>query len=516
MQVIETKSEGLEREFKVTVAAAEIEEKLVGRLRELSHSARLPGFRPGKVPISVLRQRYGPALRAEALEAAVSETSTALVNERGLRPAGRPKIEITLADAESDLEYVMAFEVLPAIEPLDFKEIKLERLVADADPATTEQTLSRLATDFKTFRPIAEDRAAAPGDVAVIDFVGRIEGEEFAGGKAEGYELELGSSRFIPGFEEQLLGARAGEILQVEVVFPDTYGVASLAGKQATFEVAIKELREAQPTEIDDSLAGRLGFTDLAALRQTLAETDFQELKALSRLGVKRALLDRLAELYSFAVPKGMIDREYENIVNQLSAEPDDHAEHGDDHHHDDLHEHGDSHDHHDHHHPVGGGGEGDTAVAAETAGGEGEEAPADSRLTDEQRSEYREIAERRVRLGLILAEIARKNDLQVTREELHQAMLSHARRFPGQEKTVMAYLQKHPELTERFAGPILEEKVVDFLLEMGTVTEKKVSADVLRKAATEGDDQKASDSEETAGGSAPPPSQPTATSLKG
>lgn len=494
MQVTEVKTEGLEREFHVAVPAVEIEQRITSRLKELARTIRMPGFRPGKAPVSLLRSRYGPSVLGEALEQTLNESSRTVLSERGLRPAGQPKIEIVTAGDGTDLEYKLAVELLPEIEPIDYAKIALERLVAEPDQSEVDAALERLAQTFKSSKPLEEERAALPGDVVVIDYVGRVHGEEFEGGKAEGYELELGANQFVPGFEEQLIGARPGEIREVKITFPEQFPARELAGQDAVFTVTVKEIRESIPAPIDDSLAVKLGLESLADLREQIRASRARDLVSVSRMRLKRQLLDTLSQMYTFEVPKGMVEREFQNISRQLEAErrepeadPHEHHhdhdhdhehDHGHDHEHDDEHEHAHDHGHeHEHEHDHDHDHDHDH---------EDHQKPSLEHLSEQEIAEYRAIAERRVRLGLVLAEVGRLNNLQVTQEELNRAMMTEARRYPGQERQVLNYFKENPSAAEGLAGPILEEKVVDFILEMGRVTERRVSSDELLKSEEE------------------------------
>lgn len=506
MQVTETKMDGLVREFAVAIPASEVDEKVTSRLQELSRTMRMPGFRPGKVPVSLLRKRFGAAARVEALEEAVNETSTAVMTERGLRPAGRPNITVTSSDADGDFEYQLAVEILPEIPEPEFDKIKVERLTAPLDPAQVDKTLGELAEGEKSFAPLEGDRPATTGDQLLIDFVGRIDGEEFAGGKAEDYELELGSNVLLPGFEDQLVGCRAGDTKTVAVSFPEGYSAESLAGKAAEFEVRVKEVRERKASAIDDAFAKKFGLEDVAALRKMIEESETQKLKAYSRMRMKRSLLDVLAEMYTFPVPPSLVSHEYRTIVDRaLQERPERHGDtkpggHADadaeveagpaddDHvHHDHEHEH--DHEHHGHdHHAHDHDHDHDHDHHAHDHDHDHDEAPADafddSALTEPEREEYRSVAERRVRLGLVLSDVARRHNLQVSREELQRALSEQVRRFPGQEANILEFFKKRPEAMESLAGPILEDKVVDFLIEMGTVTDREVSVDELTRDA--------------------------------
>ncbi|MSO92188.1 MAG: trigger factor [Rhodospirillales bacterium] len=458
MQVVETKNEGLRREFKIAVPAQEIEEKIASRLNELAQTARLPGFRPGKVPVSLLRKRFGPSVVGEVLDATVTDASQRTMTERGLRPAGTPKVEITSYKAGGDLEYTFAVEVMPEITPVDYGALKLERLVVNVADADVEKTLARLAEQHKSATPVADARASRKGDVVLIDFVGRIDGAEFPGGKAEGYELELGSASFIPGFEDQLEGVKVGEARDVKVTFPEAYGAAELAGKEAVFEVKVKEIKATAPAQIDAALAKKLGFETLDALKTGIREQQQKEFKSLSRMRLKRLLLDRLADSTKFDVPQEMVENEFQSIWKQFGAQAEGAA-------------------------PT----EGDAAKADDAAGkeeekkeGETEAEKKDVKSEEEQKAEFRSIAERRVRLGLVLSEVGRLNNIRLSQEDINRGMMEEARRHPGQEQKVLEYYRKTPEAVQSLTAPLYEDKVVDFIVEMASVSEKKVTIEEL------------------------------------
>lgn len=436
MQITETKAEGLKREFKIAVPAAEIEQNVTTRLKELARTIRIPGFRPGKAPVSLLRKKYGPSVMGEVLERTVNSSSMKVMNERDLRPATKPEIEITEFKDGADLEYTLAVEVLPTIEPVDFSKIKLEKLVATPEEGDITRALEHLASVHKSTQPITDTRAATNGDIVVIDFVGKVDGVEFAGGKAEDYQLELGSNSFIPGFEDQLVGTKAGETTQVTVTFPKEYGAADLAGKEADFDVTVKELRESVPAEINDDLAKRVGPESLDALKKSIREDHAREYDRISRLRLKRDLLDTLADACNFEVPKGLLSSESDSIWKQYEEK--------------------------------------------RKAGVE-VDAPDDKDKTDEERkAEFCEIAERRVRLGLLLADVGRANNIQVSQEEINHALMAEARRYPGQEQAVLDHFRNSPDGLEMITAPLYEEKVVDFILEMATVSETNVSLETL------------------------------------
>jgi len=479
MQVTETLTEGLKREFQVVIPAADIDGKVTGRLNELAPTIRLPGFRPGKVPPKLLKQRYGQAVLGEVLEAAVNESSQATLEERGLRPAMQPRIEITEFDEGKDLAFSLSVELMPELTPIDFSTLTLEKMTAEPGDKELDEAIGRLAENHKSSEPITEDRGAQNGDVVVIDFTGSIDGEAFEGGAAEGHHLELGSNQFLTGFEDQLVGAKAGDDVEVKVTFPEDYGQPNLAGKDAVFETKVTEIREPKPVEIDDDFAKLFGMDDLAALKDVMRGQIEQEFAQASRARLKRTLLDKLEEGEAFEVPQGLADQEYEAICRAVNPQAGhDHAhDHDHDHAHDHDHDHAHDHDHdHDHDH----------AHAHPSV---------DESLSDEDKAEYRKIAERRVRLGLMLQEVGRLNNIEVTEDEVRRAMFQEASRYPGQEQQVMQLYQNNPQAMASLRAPLFEDKIVDFVLEMATVTEKTVTPEELM-ADPEGDEADAGDAE--------------------
>ena len=437
MQVTETKSEGLSREFKVALPANEIEEKISHRLKELAQTAQMPGFRPGKVPVSVLRKKYGPSVLGEVLERAVNDSSQQALAEKGLRPAMQPQIEITSFEDGGDLEYTIGVELLPEIKPVDFSKIKLERLIPKTDDAAMENTLADIAAAQGDSAAIKDDRETKTGDVLVIDFLGRVGGEEFAGGKAEGYELTLGSGTFIPRFEEQLIGVKVGDKIEVKVKFPDSYGAAELSGKDAVFDVTVNELKETVPSAIDDELAKKVGMENLEALKKSIREEQESKFNEMSRMILKRALLDELSAAHDFEIPEKLLDREFDTIWKQFEEQR-----------------------------------------KKDKDAGQGSE----EKIDDEHKKDFREIAERRVRLGLLLSEVGRANNVQISQEDVNSQLMAEARRHPGREKEVMEHYKNNPEAMEELSAPLYEEKVVNFILEQASITEKTATKDELIK----------------------------------
>ena len=448
MQVTETTAEGLKHEMTVVVEAADIERRVTDRLNEIGRSIRLPGFRPGKVPLNVLRKRYGPSVVGEVLERTVSDSSNEAMRERNLRPALQPKVEIVSFNEGQDLQYKLAVEVLPQIDLGNFAELQLERLKPEVPEEEIDNALERIAKQQRKSEVV--DRAAATGDIVVMDFVGSVGGVEFPGGSAKDYALELGTGSFVPGFEDQLVGIKAGEERNVEITFPADYGNEELAGKAASFKVTAKSVKAIAPQPIDDSLASAIGMENLAALRQVVRERIERDYQGMARQKLKTALLDRLAERHNFAVPQGMIDIELETIWRQYQAQRE----------------------------------------RAKQTGGEGapEAEPEPEKDEASVKAEYKDIAERRVRLGLVLAEVGGKNNITVTQDEINRAMAEEARRFPGQERHVIEYYRNNPGAIDGLRAPIYEDKIIDFILELAQVSERAVPLSELLAAEAEAD----------------------------
>ncbi|MEO5375667.1 MAG: trigger factor [Alphaproteobacteria bacterium] len=435
MQLIEINTEGLKREYKVTLPAADMAARVDARLGELARTVRLPGFRPGKVTPKVVRQRFGKSVTNEVRDAVIGETVGKVITERGLRPALEPKVDGVSFEAGGDLEFTLALEVLPDVGPIDFSELVIERVKAEVEDAEIDRGLERLAKQRTRTEAVAEPRDARPGDTVVIDFAGSIAGAPIVGGSGQDYRLELGSNTFVPGFEDALLGSRPGDNRIFPVTFPDNYH-SDLAGKQAEFSVTVRELHEPVPVAIDDDLAKFVGAESLEDLRKSVRGALEQRYAEVSRQRAKRAVLDRLAELHTFEVPAGMVDREFEGIWEQF-----------------------------------------------EVNRAQGRVDPTDrGRSDDDLKTEYRALSLRRVRLGILLAEVGRQNNITVMQEDLNRALAQEARRYPGQEKLVLDYYRKSDEAMASLRAPILEEKAIDFLLEMAKITDRTVSAEELMK----------------------------------
>jgi trigger factor len=434
MQVTETSAEGLKRQYTITVEADVIDNKLDEKLKQLAGRIRLPGFRPGKVPVGHLRKLHGDALMGEVLEETVNDTTREALEKNELRPAMRPNIEITSFERGSALEYKLSVEVLPEIVPGDLSKVKLEKQTAPVGDGDIEEALKRIAEGQKAYKAAAKTYKAKKDDAVVIDFVGKRDGEPFEGGTAEDYELVLGSNSLIPGFEDQLIGAKTNEKRDVNVTFPADYGSADLAGKDAVFEVTVKEVKKPVDAAIDDELAKQLGLESLEQLRERLKEQVAADYTRVSRMKLKRAMLDQLADMHDFPVPEGMVEMEFNQIWQDFETS---------------LKQDG---------------------KTLETA----------DKPEEELRTEYRDIAVRRVRLGLLLSNIGDTNEITVTAEELNRAIMMEAQRFPGQERRVFEFYQKNPDAMQQVRAPIFEEKVMDFILDKAEVTEKEVDRETL------------------------------------
>ncbi|MGE0650738.1 MAG: trigger factor [Alphaproteobacteria bacterium] len=475
MQVEVTKSEGLSRQFAVTVAANEIDEKVNARLGELAKTVQMPGFRPGKVPVSLVKKQYGRSVIGEVLERTISESSAKAISDSKLRPAMQPRVEITAFDEGKDLEFTVSVEVMPEIAQPDFSGIEVERLVVTVEDKMVDEALERIAQEQKHYEKTDEARAATAEDALLVDFVGKVDGKEFSGGAATDFQLELSSKNFIPDFVEQMVGATSGEKRTIKVRFPDDYGAEELAGKDAEFDVTVKELRVAKPMKVDDEMAKGVGLENLDAMRAAIRERLTSEYGSISRVRLKRSLLDSLAKTVEFELPAAMVESEFAQIWKSISGEAlPDHHDHDHDHDHA-GHDHG-----HDHHHDEGPDliAQGRFKQFLEESG----------KTVDEIKEEYRGIARRRVQLGLLLTEIGTVNGIKVADEELNRAVVNEARRFPGQEREVIEYYQKNRQAMEQLRGPLFEDKVVDFILELAKVTDKPVTADELMADPDAGD----------------------------
>jgi trigger factor len=444
MQVTETVSEGLKREFQVQVPASDLEARMVARLSELKDRVRLNGFRPGKVPVAHLKKIYGRAVMAETIDALIREMNAQIVSDRGLKLAMEPQVKIPDEQAtvdrviggQADLAYTLELEVLPKIELGDFSSIKLERPVAEVTEAEIDEALQRIADQNRPYAAKGEGAKVEKGDRVVIDFTGKIDGVPFEGGTGGDVGVNVGSGTFIPGFEDQLVGMTASEQRQVNVTFPSTYQNAALAGRAAEFDVKAKSIEAPAAVSIDDAFATSLGMESLAKLKDAVRARLQQEHTAQSRLRVKRKLLDQLDAMHKFAPPPTLVEQEFGQVWSAI---------------------------------------ENDLKSQGRTFVDEG--------TTEEAaRAEYQAIAERRVRLGLVLAEIGETNKITVADDEISRAIVERARQFPGREQEIWDFYRKNPTAVASIRAPIFEEKVVDFLLELAKVTDKPVTREELFK----------------------------------
>ncbi|MEO0977245.1 MAG: trigger factor [Pseudomonadota bacterium] len=447
MQVTETLSEGLKRELKIDIPAGDLATKLEDYMADMKSKANIKGFRPGKVPVAHLKKMYGRQAMAEILSNTIQETTQKAVEERSERPALTPEIDLPEEEAEkilagdADLSFKMTYDVLPVFEIVDFAGFEIERPVveiADEEVDTQVADIAKNNTPFDT-----KDGAAEDGDRVTMSYLGKIDGEPFEGGADENGQLVLGSGQFIPGFEEQLVGLKAGDEKVVEVSFPEDYPAAHLAGKAATFDVEVKEVAAPGEVTIDDEFATGLGLESLDKLKEIVRGQIESQFGQMTRQRVKRQLLDKLDEHYSFELPEKLLDSEFEIVWRQVE---------------DDM--------------------------------KRNEKTFEDEDTTEEEaKAEYRKIAERRVRLGLVLSEIGEKNDIQVTDEELQRALYDRVRQFPGQEQQVFEYYKNNQQALASLRAPIYEEKVVDFMLELAKVTDKTVTKEELEKLVAEDED---------------------------
>lgn len=444
MQITEVNTDGLKRTLKVTVGQSELDERFNQRLGEIKDRVQLKGFRKGKVPLAHIKKLYGRSLMAEVLEQAVRETSSQAISERKERPAMQPAIDLPedkdtiekVIAGEADLAYSMSFEVLPDIAITELSSLKLERLVADVEPAAVDEVVSDLAKRSTTY-DVEAGRAAESGDRVTIDYVGKIDGTAFDGGTGDGMQVVLGQGNFIPGFEDGLLGAKAGDERVVKATFPENYQATDLAGKTADFEVKVSEVAAPKATEFNDDFARSLGAESVDKLRELITAQLTQEYAQAARTKVKRELLDELEKAHDFELPASLVDGEFESIWQQLT----------------------------------------------QSLEREGKTFADEGKTEDEARADYRKLAERRVRLGLVIGEIGDKNKIQVSQDELRRALVEQARRYPGQEKFVYEYYEKTPGALAQLRAPIFEDKVVDYVLDQVNPSEKKVSKDELMKA---------------------------------
>ena len=442
MQVTETLNDGLKRGYNITVSADELDAKVNEKLAEAQPEVQIKGFRKGKVPMALLKKQFGPRMLGDAMQETIDSAMQDHFKASGDRPAMQPDVKMTNEDWKEgdDVTVAMTYEALPEIPEMDFSTLELERLIVKADDAAVDEALKNLSENAQNFESRPEGSTAEDGDQVVIDFVGKIDGEPFEGGAAEDYPLVLGSNSFIPGFEEQLAGVTAGEEKAITVNFPEEYGAQHLAGKEAVFDCTVKDVKAPKPAEIDDELASKFGAESLDALKGQIRERLEAEYANAARAVAKRQLLDKLDDLVTFDLPPSLVEAEAGQIAHQLWHE--------------------DNPDHQGHDHP-------------------------DITPTDE----HVKLAERRVRLGLLLAEVGQRAEIQVTDAEMSQAVMAQARQYPGQEREFYEFVQKNPQMQQQLRAPLFEDKVVDHIFDGAKVTEKEITKDDLEKAVEALDD---------------------------
>ena len=443
MQVTETLNEGLKRGYNIVVTADELSAKVDEKLVEARPEIEMKGFRKGKVPMALLKKQHGQRLMGEAMQESIDGAMSKHFEDSGDRPAMQPAVKMTNDDWKEgdDIHVEMSYEALPTIPEVDLKKIKLEKMIARADEASVDEALANLAETAQDFADRKKGTKAKDGDQVTIDFLGKVDGEAFEGGEAEDYPLVLGSNSFIPGFEAQLVGVKLGEEVEVNVTFPEEYGAENLAGKDAVFECKIKAVKAPKAAEINDELATKFGAEDLAALTGQITERLEAEYAGAARAVQKRHLLDALDKMVKFELPPSLVEAEAGQIAHQLW--------------------HDENPDVQGHDHP-------------------------EIVSTDEHNT----LAERRVRLGLLLAELGQKAEIQVTDAEMTQAMMNQARQYPGQEREFFEFVQQNPQMQQQMRAPLFEDKVVDYVFELATVTDKEVSKDELQKAVEAMDDE--------------------------
>jgi len=430
MKIKETKSEGLSREYNVTISAADFEKGVQNKLHEIGKTVAMAGFRAGKVPFSMIEKKYKANAMSEALDDMLRDGVNDLLKEKNLRPVFTPDVDIQKFEEGKDIEFTVKMDILPEIELKDFGTIKLEKVMADVPEEEVTKALNYMAESKRDSVKVEENRETKKGDIAVIDFVGSIDGVEFPGGKGEAYPLEIGSNSFIPGYEDQLIGKKVGDVVDVKATFPENYHAKDLAGKEALFVTTIKEIREVKKSEINDEFAKSMGKDSLDALKEEVKSHIAKDYEAASKMKLKRALLDALDKAYKFDVPQKLVDMEYETIVKQYEA------------------------------------------------------AKKNNQLDEEEKNkkeadllkEYKEIAVRRVKLGLLLAEVGKNAKIEVTQEDINKAIMVEAQRYPMQAKAIFDFYLKNKEAIERLRTQVYEEKVIDHVLAQVKTEEKKVS----------------------------------------
>ena len=434
MNVKELNSEGLKKVFQVTINSGDFENKVDNKINVLSKTTKLPGFRPGKAPKAMLKQKFRPAVLGEVLDEMIREASEEVLKTNNITPALMPDIKLGKFEDGKDVEFEMTVEAMPEIKFGDLSAIKLEKPVAEVPAEEVEKALKFLAQSRRNVVKVEEAREAKKGDTVVIDFVGSVDGVEFQGGKGENYPLELGSGSFIPGFEDQLVGKKSGDKVDVKVKFPEDYHAKDLAGKDSVFAVEIKELREPKDVEIDEEFAKSMGEDSLDKLKETIKSRIKSDYDAASRMKLKRQLLDNLDKEYNFEVPQGLVDAEYKAIVDQYN-----------------------------------------NAKKYNQLDEEEKAKPEEELL-----KEYKDIAVRRVKLGLLLSEIGKSAKINITPDDINKAIMNEAKKYPGQEKAVFDFYLKNKQAIESLKAPVFEEKIVDYIFDKSTISEKTVTIEEL------------------------------------
>ena len=439
MQITETVNQDLRREYKIVIPANDLDKRLSGKIEEMKPRMNLKGFRPGKAPASHLKKTFGKQMMGEIVEAAVSESSQQAVKDNNLKPAFPPRIDLDseidkVVDGKSDLEFTVKVDLMPDFELADVSKLKVEKLVSDVTQTEVDEAVMKLAEQTRGYSDRGEGEAAQKDDQLTIDFVGSVDGEEFAGGKAEGFSLVLGSGQFIPGFEDQLIGAKAGDKRDVKVKFPADYPEAKLADKDAVFAVTVHNVKKPDPIEVNEDLAKRIGFDSLATLNDRVKTQLKNDFSNASRLHLKRRILDALDAEHTFPLPPTMVEGEFDAIWRAVQAELE----------------------------------------------REGKKPEDEASSEEELKKEYHDIAERRVRLGLVLARLGEQNGITIAPDEINRAIAQRARQFPGQEQQVFQFYQTNQQAMAEIRAPIFEDKVVDFIAELAQVTEKQVDRETL------------------------------------
>ena len=441
MKITKKNTKGLKREFNIVISAKEIEDKINEKLSEIALTARIPGFRPGKIPTSILKARIGKEVRGEVLQKSIDEASKKAIQDENLKPVMKPSIDIEKYDEGSDLKALLSLEIMPIIKHIDLSKIKLEKFIAKVSDKDVNESLDRIAKQNQQTQPLKKSRKSQVGDTLVIDFEGKMNNVVFEGGTGKGHHLALGSNSFIPGFEEGLVGLNANDEKKLKLSFPKDYGMEKLAGKKVTFDVKINEIREPIPVKYDETFAKNLGMPSMKDLKKAISDQISNEHSNVTRSKLKMQLLDILDKKYKFDLPEGMVEQEYISVCNSLNKNK------------------------------------------TETKNDQNENnIKPDEKMTKDEKADAKNIAQRRVKLGLLMGDIGRSNNIDVSEEEIKQAVMMEAQKYPGQEKQVLEYYEKNKEASQNLAGPLFEEKVFDFICEMSEIKEKIISVEDLYK----------------------------------